>query len=111
VNVPRRLRRLLPNQTVSTAQEQGWGTIENGELLRQAEAAKFEVMVTCDKNISYQQNLKERVIAVIVLSTNDWSLLQYAGPAIAAAIDVARPCSFQTVDVNPSGYLPPRLPK
>ncbi len=59
-------------------------------------------VVTCDKNIGYQQNLKEREIALIVLSTNDWSILQNAGPIIATAIDHAQPFSFQIVNVNPT---------
>ncbi|MGH9770716.1 MAG: DUF5615 family PIN-like protein [Candidatus Acidiferrales bacterium] len=99
-NVPRQLRRLLRNHTISTAQEQKWGNIDNGKLLRAAEAADFEVLVTCDKNIVYQQNLKRRKIALVVLSTNDWSILRKAGPLVGAALDAARPRSFQMVDLQ-----------
>jgi predicted nuclease of predicted toxin-antitoxin system len=102
VNVPKRLRRLLQGHTISTAQEQGWGALDNGELLAAAEDANFEILVTCDQNIAHQQSLKKRAIALVVLSTNDWSILQNAGTTIAAAIDLARPRGFQRVDVDPA---------
>jgi len=60
VNTPRKLRGSLRKHEVRTAQEQGWDTLTNGELLRAAEAAGFEVMVTADQNLAYQQNLTTR---------------------------------------------------
>jgi hypothetical protein len=54
---------------VSTAYELDWATLKNGELLRLAEENGFEVLVTTDTNLRYQQNLAERRIAVVVLST------------------------------------------
>jgi predicted nuclease of predicted toxin-antitoxin system len=98
-NVPKRLRRLLPGHEISTAQERGWGGIVNGKLLHAAEAAGFDVMLTADQNIVYQQNLAERVIALVVLSTNDWSVLKHASAQIAAAVDAAKPKTYQTVTV------------
>ena len=97
VNVPRRLRRLLPGHEISTAQEQGWGRITNGELLQLAEQAAFDVMITADRNIAYQQNLSLRTIAIITLSTNDWSLLKHAGNQISGALERTTPNSFQVV--------------
>ncbi len=99
VNVPRRLRTLLINHEISTAQEQGWGIIENGELLCASESAGFEAFITADQNIAYQQNLSLRKIAIIVLSTNDWSVLKHAGDQILAAIQEARPGSFQKIRI------------
>jgi len=65
--VPAPLRHHLTEHSVKTASQQGWGTLSNGELLKAAEAAGFHVLLTADKNLAYQQNLKERAIAIVVL--------------------------------------------
>ena len=62
------LRQFLPNHEVATAYERGWARLKNGELLGAAEANGFEVLVTTDSNLKYQQNLKSRRIAVVVLT-------------------------------------------
>jgi predicted nuclease of predicted toxin-antitoxin system len=65
---PRTLARyLIDHHAVTEARARGWDELENGELLTVAEAAGFEVLVTTDKNISYQQSLTGRKIAVVVL--------------------------------------------
>ena len=56
-NTPRPLKKHLPNHTIWTTQEMEWAHIENGELLDLAEEAGFEVLLTTDKNIPYQQNI------------------------------------------------------
>jgi len=61
------LRRHLPGHSVMTAFEQGWGSLANGELLDAAERAGFELLVTTDQNLQYQQNLTARRIAIVVL--------------------------------------------
>ena len=63
------LRQFLQSHSVSTAYEQGWSSLKNGELLQSAEDNGFEVLVTTDTNLKYQQNLSKRKIAVVVLST------------------------------------------
>ena len=75
-NVPYQIRRFFLTHTVRTATEQGWGRLTNGDLLNAAEAEKFDVMVTADQNLSYQQNLKNRTIARVILGTNKLSLLE-----------------------------------
>ena len=60
--------------------------MRNGELLRAAEAAGFEVMVTTDMNLQYQQNLAERRIALVVLSTTSWPRIRAATDAVASAV-------------------------
>jgi len=70
------IRPFLKEQTVQTTAERGWDTLENGELLKAAEAAGFNVLVTPDKNIRYQQNLKVRTIALVVLSNPRWPILR-----------------------------------
>ena len=57
---------------VSTVFELGWATLENGELLTEAEDKGFDILLTTDKNLKYQQNLSNRSIGIIVLSTTSW---------------------------------------
>lgn len=51
---PAPLRHALVGHSVETAYEMGWGTLQNGALIAAAEAHKFEVLVTTDKNLKYQ---------------------------------------------------------
>jgi hypothetical protein len=103
VNTPRRVRGFLSSHSLFTAQEQCWQTLENGDLLRAAETAGFDVIATCDQNIGYQQNLNKRRIALVILSTNDWAVLKLAGDRIAEAVAEAKPNSYREVDVSAFG--------
>ena len=85
---------------MSTAYELGWATLKNGELLAAAEKSGFEVLVTTDTNLQYQQNLTQRKIALVVLSTTSWPRIQKNIKAIVTAIDQAKPNSFQSVEIN-----------
>ena len=83
--VPRPLRKLLPDHQVQTVQEAGWEGKHNGELLLLAQT-RFDVFVTADKNLRYQQKLNSRKIGIVELPTNDWSILKQIGSAIDDAI-------------------------
>ena len=86
-NLPRQLARLLLDHDVGVAALLGWAELSNGDLLRQAEAAGFDCMVTGDRNIAYQQNLAGRKIALVVLnSTRRDDILPQVG-VIAGALD------------------------
>ena len=78
----------------------GWHKLENGDLLTAAEEDKFSVLVTADQNLSYQQNLTGRMLALVVLSTNDWSSIRKAPDKVAEAIKSATPGSFQFVNFD-----------
>jgi predicted nuclease of predicted toxin-antitoxin system len=108
VNVPKGLRRFLINHHVRTAQQEGWIETKNGELLRVAEESGFEAMVTADKNIAYQQNLKNRKIAIVVLPTNDLEKLQPVVPRIVAMVEAASSGSYQEMDLAALGPRPDR---
>lgn len=84
---PAPLRRVLVGHSIETAYERGWSGLRNGELIAEAEAAGFEVLVTTDTNLRYQQNLANRVIAVIVLMTTSWPRIQRSLEAVQVAID------------------------
>ena len=66
-DTPRPLRKHLPGHRIITTQEMGWAGVRNGRLLELAGAAEFEVLLTCDQNLRYQQNLTGRKIAILVL--------------------------------------------
>ena len=68
-SVPRLLKVRLPQLNISTAQEMGWAGIQNGELLRRAEEL-FDVFITADQNLRYQQQLTGRKLAILVLPSN-----------------------------------------
>ena len=85
----RQVADLLTGHSVSTAYELGWATLKNGELLRCAEEQGFEVLVTTDTNLRYQQNLAARQIAVVVLTTTSWPRIRVAMQTIASAVNSA----------------------
>ncbi|MBS4027230.1 MAG: DUF5615 family PIN-like protein [Ignavibacteriales bacterium] len=68
--VPRQIKNILPGHDCVTVQEMEWGGFENGDLLERAEE-QFDIFITADKNLAYQQNLDARKIAIVELSTND----------------------------------------
>jgi hypothetical protein len=70
--VPVPLRRYLPGHEVTTAYERSWSGLSNGDLLRVAEDAGYQLFVTTDQNLVYQQNLRERQIAIVVLLSTSW---------------------------------------
>jgi glutamate racemase len=97
---PRTLARfLIDRHMVTEARARGLAELENGELLNVAEAAGFGVRVTTDKNISYQQNLSSRKIAIVVLGQGRWSLLKRHVAEIVAAVNAAIPGSFAEVEI------------
>ena len=94
------LRTHFTSHHVSTAYELGWATLKNGELLAAAESNGFEVFVTTDASLAYQQNLSNRKIAIVVLSTTSWPRIQKNITAIIQAVDIATPNSYQRVAIN-----------
>ena len=86
-NVPHGVRQFLSRHHVETVDERGWERISNGELLQAAEVAGFEAVVTADQNIVYQQNLKGRRIALVVLGSNIWPIVRTYGATIAAQVE------------------------
>jgi len=96
---PRGVASALAGHVVEEARLHGWDTLRNGELLDAAEAAGFEVFVTTDRNIQYQQNLTDRKIAIVVLGKARWRLIRARLPEIAAAVDAATLGGFTEVDI------------
>lgn len=104
-NVPVGVRGFLLDHEVHTIVEMQWpDQLENGELLRLAEQAGFDLMVTSDQNIRYQQNLAGRKPALVVLGSNIWPVVLQYGAAITAKADAAKFGSFEFIEMP----LPPK---
>ena len=98
---PKGLARALSGHTVHTAQSKGWDTLSNGALLDAAEEAGFELLLTTDRRIRYQQNLQARRIALVVLSgSTRWSRVRQQADRIVAAVGAATPGSYAEVEVS-----------
>ncbi|MEP7383858.1 MAG: hypothetical protein ABI910_19385 [Gemmatimonadota bacterium] len=89
----------MPHHTVETAYERGWATLRNGELLSAAEAAGFEVLVTTDTNLQYQQNLPARRIAVVVLTSTSWPRIRQVTARVVEAVDQAATVHYAEVAI------------
>ena len=92
------IRPYLQGHVVRTAAQQGWDTLKNGELLAAAEADGFDLLLTTDKNMRYQQSLAGRRIAVVVLGRQQWPSLRPHVDRIVEAIKTAAPGSYTEVD-------------
>jgi hypothetical protein len=96
---PVNLKPHLQGHTIKTAYQQGWSTLSNGELLRAAESAGFDLLLTTDQNLVYQQNLNNRRIAIVALSKNRWSLIQPMLRQVVEAVNMATAGSYTLVEI------------
>jgi hypothetical protein len=92
------LREALTQHEISTAYERGWSTLKNGDLLDAAEREGFEVLVTTDRNLRYQQNLSSHSIAIVVLTTTSWLRIQRQVSTVVYAVNGATPGSYVEVE-------------
>lgn len=93
--VPVPLREEVPGLDVTTAYSLGWSNLSNGALLKAAEEAGLTVLITTDKNLRYQQNLKERRIAILVLPTTRWPEIKPHAGKIREALSQIRPGDYR----------------
>ena len=96
---PRSIARFLGGHTVTQAKAQGWDRLSNGKLLQAAEEAGFDVLLTTDKNIRYQQNLKARRIAIVVLGNPQRPAVHRYMDRVVAAVNAATPGSYAEVEI------------
>ena len=92
------MRRLLGDHVCRNAQQCGWGGIENGELLQQAEG-QFDLFVTSDQNLRYQQNLRGRKMAILELSTNKLRRIEAAAPLLRAAVQEMQAGDYRQLEI------------
>ena len=89
-SVPRLLKLRLPQLNISTVQEMGWTGVQNGELLRRAEEL-FDVLITADQNLRYQQNLSGHKLAILVLPSNQVPLVTRLVPVVETLLTTIQP--------------------
>ena len=97
VCTPVQVRLALANHEVHTAVKMGWGGLENGELLRVAESAGFDLFIICDKNLRYQQNLVSRRLATLELWTNHRPTLEQHFPFIRQNAETMQPGEYRAL--------------
>jgi predicted nuclease of predicted toxin-antitoxin system len=99
-SLPIELRDELPQYSVCSVQEMGWSALKNGELLQRA-AAQFDVFLTADQNLQYQQNLLKLPVAVVVLvaKTNRIQSLKPLVPELLAVLAGLAPRTLTRVGV------------
>ena len=96
---PAPLQSLLAGHDVRQAKAEGWDTLSNGDLLAAAEASGYELLITTDKNLRYQQNLAGRTIAIAVLSNAQWPVLRRHVDRVVLAIEAAAPGNFLEIQI------------
>jgi len=96
---PKGIARFLHGHTVTRARDRGWDRLSNGQLLAEAERAGFDLLLIAHKNMRYQQNLKGRKIAIVVLSTPQWPVVRLHLERIAGAVNAATPGSYVEIEI------------
>ena len=89
----------LTGHSVTKAKDAGWDRLVNGELLKAAEQAEFQLLITTDKSMVKQQNLKGRAIAIVVLGNSQWRIVQRHVRKIASVVNAASPGSYAEVEI------------
>lgn len=97
--VPRGIAASLRPHKVKECRTLGWDALRNGELLEAAEAGGFDVFVTTDKNLRYQQNLSQRKLSIVVLGKGRWRLIRPVLSLVSAAVNATTPGSFTEVEI------------
>ncbi|MCA9904151.1 MAG: hypothetical protein KC547_09855 [Anaerolineae bacterium] len=99
--VPNPLKRLLGDYDVLTMRQMGWNGLKNGELLRRLVEEKFDVLLTVDQNIEYQQNVAELPLAIIIMiaQNNRLEALEPLIPQVVEVLETIRPGIVQRVGV------------
>jgi hypothetical protein len=96
---PNTIARSLVGHKVTFARQIGWAELENGELIQRAEDAGYELLLSTDKNIRYQQNLEGRKIALVVLGNSQWPMVRLHLDRIVVAVNACTPGSYAEVEI------------
>jgi hypothetical protein len=97
-NIPWPMTEWLPGHEITTVQKEGWSGIANGELIKKVDGV-FDLFITADKNLRYQQNLQDRKIAILELPTNRWPVLLELKEVILRGILALKPSEYRIVPV------------
>ena len=95
------LRRELAGYTVDTVYELGWATLTNGQVLTRAEQAGYDLLITTDQYLRYQQYLRGRRLAILVLGSTSWPRIREHVAAVQAAIETTTAGAYQELSFRP----------
>ncbi len=93
------LRKYLTDHSVTTAYEEGWSNLSNGDLLKAAENKGYQILVTTDQNLRYQQNLSERQITIVVLLSTSWPKIRTQVDKICSIINNTEFCDYKEITI------------
>jgi len=96
---PAPLLSFLIGHTITKTKDLGWDRLSNGALLKAAEESRYEILITTDKNIRYQQNLTGRRIALVVLANPRWPVVRRYVQRVVTAVNAASPGTYTEVDI------------
>ena len=102
--VPHLVKKRLPEREIKTVQEMGWAGVKNGELLKLVET-QFDVFITSDKNLRYQQNLQERKIAILLLPSNQVPVIENLLPLIDEKLGIIKENDFLEINESREKFL------
>ena len=102
-NTPHNLRHQLPGHEVHTAAYRGWSELENGELLRAAAAAGYDLIITCDQGIRQRDDLHQYDITVLTVMNGLWPVIRNHLPALRLAVSSAQRGRDNLVRIDPAG--------
>lgn len=93
------LRQYLTEHVVTTAYEEGWSNLSNGDLLKSAEDKGYQILVTTDRNLRYQQNLSDRQIAIVVLLSTSWPKIRMQTDKVCGVINVIKVGDYVEISI------------
>ena len=93
------LRRWLHPHIVDTAAERGWSRLRNGELLEQADLARYDAFITTDTKLKYQQNLTKRRVRILALTSTSWPQIRKKTDQIRAALEALGEGGYAEVQI------------
>lgn len=93
------LRRYLPEHTIDTAYERGWSVLSNGDLLTMAEQENYELLITTDRNLRYQQNLASRQIAIVVLMSTSWPRIELQTDRVKSVVNAIKAGDYEEIPI------------
>ena len=96
---PAPLRRHLGDHTIHTAAQLGWARLVNGDLLDSAEEANYEVLITTDQSMRFQQNISNRRIGIVVLMNPRWPFVRLCTAQIRVAVNAVQPGEVREVPI------------
>ena len=104
-SVPRPLKANLPGHDTDTAAERGWQELHNGDLLDRAESDGYDLLITADQQMPFQQNFARRKISVLIITTDSWPDLRQRRDNVNQAVNAEEFDQIRELDVQQAGLL------